>query len=213
MNDKGFYKLRIYPILFMVLFTLVCIALVSGIFLRTQDRVKLNESLFLRRAVLNAAGIAMPQDLAAINELYLKRVREIPPGGQEAGAISYFELLDENGILDGYALFSYGPGLWGEITAVIAFDKDKATLKGVEFIKNSETPGLGARIMEAWFKDQFRGKKGPFKLVPEGTPTGPGEMDAITGASRTSEFVRNIINNGIINAAKVGTAGEGGSNG
>lgn len=219
MKQQGFYKARIFPVLFMFLFTVVCIALVSGIFLSTEERVKLNESVFLKRAVLYAAGIAVPTDLNEINKLYAERVTEYSADGSEApqdrdpANIAFFALKAADGSQDGFALFSYGPGLWAEITALVAFEEDKKTIKGVEFIKQSETPGLGARISEAWFKEQFRGKQGPFKLVPEGTVPVPGEMDAITGASRTSEFVRNIINNSINGAAQLKTAGNGGSDG
>ena len=68
------------------------------------------------------------------------------------------------------------------------------TERAVEFIKQNETPGLGARIAEEWFKEQFRGKMGPFVLVPEGTAEAEKELDAITGATRTSNFVLEMIN-------------------
>jgi len=96
--------------------------------------------------------------------------------------------------ISGYVVFAGGPGLWGEIEAVIGFTETRDKLTGVEFIKQNETPGLGARIAEEWFKEQFRGKMGPFVLVPESTAEGEKELDAITGATRTSNFVLEIIN-------------------
>ena len=53
------YKERIYPVLFMAIITIVFIAMVSGIYLATRDLVILNESLYLKRAVLFAAGVAI----------------------------------------------------------------------------------------------------------------------------------------------------------
>ena len=189
---NAFLKERIYPVIFMALLTIVFIGGVSGIYLATADKVRLNENLTLQKAVLYAADIPLPEETPDIVELYGKRIREIR---DEKNDIRYFTVLSENGEETGYIVFSSGPGLWGEITAVVGYRADRETMTGVDFIKQSETPGLGARIAEDWFREQFRGKKGPFKLVPEGTSAGPGEMDAITGATRTSVYVRNIINN------------------
>jgi Na+-transporting NADH:ubiquinone oxidoreductase subunit C len=93
-----------------------------------------------------------------------------------------------------------GPGLWGEITAAVGFDTELASLTGVDFLKQSETPGLGARISEKWFTEQFRGKKGPFTTVGEGEPASESQFDAITGASITSNAVMSILNSTISQA-------------
>ena len=66
----------------------------------------------------------------------------------------------------------------------------------IDFIKQNETPGLGARIEEEWFRKQFRGKTPPFTLVQEDTEnTAPDEINAITGATYTSSYVRDMVNN------------------
>jgi Na+-transporting NADH:ubiquinone oxidoreductase subunit C len=87
-----------------------------------------------------------------------------------------------------------GPGLWGDITATVGLDQDLERLTGVDFLKQVETPGLGARISEDWFREQFRGKRGPFTTVAEGQPTQENEFDAITGATLTTNFVKDILN-------------------
>jgi len=185
-----FWKERIYPVVFMVAVTAVFISVVSGIYLSTRDMVKLNESLFLKRAVLYVADITVPVKGAAVDKVYRSRVRERL---DSEGLINHFEILEDN-VISGYVVFAGGPGLWGEIEAVIGFTETRDKLTGVEFIKQNETPGLGARIAEEWFKEQFRGKMGPFVLVPESTAEGEKELDAITGATRTSNFVLEIIN-------------------
>ena len=98
----------------------------------------------------------------------------------------------------GYVFPASGPGLWGEIEAVIGFDAALNRLTGVDFTKQNETPGLGARIAEDWFRLQFRGKTGPFSRVPEGTLSDSDrEFDAITGATGTSTAVEQILNDAI----------------
>jgi Na+-transporting NADH:ubiquinone oxidoreductase subunit C len=192
---SGLYWERFFPIIFMLAITVIFIGVVSGIFLATRDLVRLNESLFLKKSVLFSADIALPEKGAEIDALYRTRVREVK-GPDEA--VRYFEILDERGAeVTGYTVFAYGPGLWGEIGAVLGFDKSLEKLTGIDFIKQNETPGLGARIMEDWFREQFRGRKGPFVLVPEGTAEGENELDAITGASYTSSFVLSLVNSSV----------------
>lgn len=192
MKEPNFFKERIYPILFMVVVTVVFISVVSGIYLATEERVKLNEALFLRSAVLYAADISVPEKAEEVQEVYQQRVEEVV--NEETGGPEYFRILDESGNLTGYAVYAQGPGLWGQIVAIVGFEEDLTTLTGVEFIKQNETPGLGARITENWFKEQFRGKRGPFTLVPEESETAQNEINAITGATRTSTSVRSIMN-------------------
>jgi len=191
-----FFMERIYPIFFMAAITVVFISVVSWFYLSTEDLVLLNETLFLKRAVLYAADIEAPDDGYALEELFQRRVRE-----SEGSDPLYFRILDEQGNTQGLVLFTIGAGLWGEINAVLGFDPAGETMTGLEFTKQNETPGLGARITEAWFKEQFRGKKGPFVMVPEGTAAAANELDSITGATRTSQSVLGIINNAVRTAA------------
>ena len=67
------------------------------------------------------------------------------------------------------------------------------TFSGVAIVSQNETPGLGARIEEAWFTAQFQGKRAPFSMVEEGTADADNEIDAITGATRTSEYFKTLV--------------------
>ncbi len=188
----SFFRERIFPILFMFIVTVVFITAVSGVYLSTQGTIKLNETLFLKRAILFAANIPVPQGGAAIEKVYQLRIKEVK---DSSGAPKYYEVMDANGTeLSGYVVYGSGPGLWGTIQAVIGFDKGLEKLTGVDFIKQDETPGLGARITEDWFRAQFRGKSGPFSMVREGEQSTTHQFDAITGATITSTAVRDIVN-------------------
>lgn len=202
MNDSNggkknfFFKERVYPVLFMALVTVVFLTIVSGIYLSTEDLVILNETLFLKRAVLYAADIEPPKEGFELEALYQKRIREEKINGE-----NYFQVLNEGGAPAGMVLYGSGPGLWGTITAVLGFDLSGERMTGIEFIEQNETPGLGARIAESWFKEQFRGKRGPFVMVPEGAAQGEAEFDSLTGATRTSRAVLTILNAAVAEAA------------
>ena len=193
------FRERVFPILFMALLTAISIAMVSGIYLATRDLVSRNESLYLKRAVLFAAGLAVPEGPAEVEQAYTDAVRERT---DENGDPRFYEVVGAGGNVEGYVIPRTGPGLWGEIEAVVGLERDLRVLTGVDFTKQNETPGLGARISEDWFRAQFRGKTGPFSLVPEGTPgEGDQEFDAITGATITSTAVMNILNSALEEAA------------
>ncbi len=189
MKKQTFYSERIYPVLFMVLVTVVFISAISGIHIATQDVVLENETLFLKKAVLASLGLNVPEQNEAINQMFDSSVTEYELDGKPSVFV-YDGSGDEK-----YAFRLSGPGLWGEITSMIGFEKDLHTMTGIQFISQNETPGLGARIEEEWFKAQFIGKVPPFTLVDEGTENNaPDEVDGITGATYTSRYVRDIVN-------------------
>lgn len=99
-----------------------------------------------------------------------------------------------------YAKPFVGFGLWGSIPGVIAFNQDLTRTAGLEIYpgRHSETPGLGARMEEKWFKDQLIGEalnNGFIKVAKPGEGSAPadpknkddGIVDGITGATLTSK--------------------------
>jgi Na+-transporting NADH:ubiquinone oxidoreductase subunit C len=188
---------RVMIVVFTVLVTVVFVSPISLMYLVTKPKVELNEKVFLRRSVLYASGLKVPPTPAEISALFDARVEQ-KTGGQG----DYYLVKDESGQPAGYVFLASGPGLWGEITAVLGFDAKLEKFTGVDFLKQSETPGLGARIGESWFREQFRGKRGPFTTVGEGEPAAENQFDAITGATLTSNFVKDLLNAAVEQAGK-----------
>lgn len=101
-----------------------------------------------------------------------------------------------------YVIPVYGMGLWGPISGYIALNADKSTVYGVYFNHESETAGLGAEIKDnkAW-QEKFQGKKlfknGDDKTIALSVekkvedPTT--QVDAVTGATLTSNGVRDML--------------------
>jgi Na+-transporting NADH:ubiquinone oxidoreductase subunit C len=188
---------RLFIVVFTVIVTAVFVAPISLTYLATKPRVDLNEQVFLMRSVLAAAGIPLPASPAEVVRVFKERAEEAPAGD---GGPAYYRIKDGSGEPSGYVLLRSGPGLWGEIRAAVGFDRSLEKLTGVDFLKQSETPGLGARISEAWFREQFRGKRGPLEPVAEGQSAGENQFDAITGATLTTGFVKDILNAAIAQA-------------
>ena len=62
-------------------------------------------------------------------------------------------------------------------------------------MESTETPGLGARINEGWFKLQFKDLDISHNIKYSKTePTGDDQIQAITGATVSSRSVVAIVN-------------------
>jgi Na+-transporting NADH:ubiquinone oxidoreductase subunit C len=192
MKKDSFASKRVFPVVFMLIITLVFISITTVIYTYTKDQIALNERLRLKEAVLYSAGIPLPDDPAEADRIYNERVEEVK---DESGRVKFFAIREEDSSsTESFVIIKTGAGLWGEITATVGFDKDLESFVGLEIIDQNETPGLGGRIGEAWFKEQFRGKTPPLETVPEGDPTDTNQFQAITGASYSTAAIQDIMN-------------------
>jgi len=113
----------------------------------------------------------------------------------------YTILADKTTI--GYAFTAEGRGYGGPIDILIGLKPDNKTLQGIRIISQQETPGLGAKIVEASFLDQFSGVSvDQVKLARNG-----GKIDAITGATISSTAVVKGVRNAI--EQRLGKGGTG----
>lgn len=136
---------------------------------------------------------------ASVNE---EAYREVLP---QASALTKLELdydQSEFGSIqeiyeapEGYAVKVIGKGYAGDdIEIAVGIDKE-GKVTGLSIISMSETPGLGAKAKEPAFCDQFIGKstRTPLKVVKTGN-AGESEIDALTGATKTSNGVTKAVN-------------------
>ena len=159
----------------------------------TREKAETNALIADRRAVLNALGIPYSGD-AEVLDVYAKQVEEFKLG----------ELQMKRATVNGQpveAVRFSGAGLWGTITGVMGITTDLSQIVGLDIITQNETPGLGGRIGEPWWKAQFRGEKLVNGQIDIATGSGRGDkdpgngkVDAVTGASLTSNAMENVIN-------------------
>lgn len=93
-----------------------------------------------------------------------------------------------------------GKGLWGDIWGYVALGADLNTIKGVIFDHAGETPGLGAEIATPKYQAQFPGQtiyEGDqlvgIYVVKGGAQGAAHSVDAVTGGTKTSEGLQNMI--------------------
>lgn len=92
-----------------------------------------------------------------------------------------------------------GLGYASMLKGYLAMAGDGRTILGLEFYEHAETPGLGARLDDAAWKAKWMGKQaydeqGAVTIeVVKGGARSDSQVDAITGATRTSDGVGNAV--------------------
>lgn len=190
----------LYTVLFTFLVSFIFVLGLAAADQLTKERVADNRRIAQQRAVLNAFGI----EAVSVNDVE-SNYRNVE--STEVDGETLYRTVD-NGVPLVAKEFS-GSGLWGTINGIIGVTQDLTRTTGIEIISQNETPGLGARIGEEWFKAQFRGERIINGTIAVGDPGDGdpdhenGSVDAITGASRTSDAMRTILNTELADLAKL----------
>lgn len=189
----------------------------------TQWIVERNERLARQRAVIEALNLHEGRQLTddQVADLFRRHVEPVGPKlvDPETGVVfndgdpdteattyaAYREDPDAGRSLMGYALPIGGVGFWAQIDGLLAVTPDTRKVLGIYFLRHQETPGLGGRITEEKWRDQFRGLTIPPQPIRDsryiligGEAASSGEerysVDAITGATGTSTAVEAFLN-------------------
>jgi Na+-transporting NADH:ubiquinone oxidoreductase subunit C len=181
--------------------------LTAGVNQALLRRINLNEQTRSTKYLLDVMEIEIPKDAGPqeITRLADKRIRKAEVDGR-----TVFRAVDENGSPKGYAFRISGKGFWGMIYGLISFNPDLNTIKDIVFTSHNETPGLGARIEEPWFREQFRGLKLANKIdedtyleIVQGGAEKKNRIDSITGATMTSTALEKILNEDLARIEKL----------
>lgn len=193
-------KKRLYSIVFMFVLTFVFAAVVSAVKVHNEERIQINQQVKLQRVILKVLGVPVDEKAAnrVVIQAFERRVKAIEVK-QQTLYVGYGEGGKQ---ITGYAFPVGGAGFWGPVYGMVSVDPEASRIMGIAFYRHSETPGLGARITETWFTQQFaglpifpvEGDKKIFFLKPAGPGKGPNELDAITGATGTSRAVEAFVN-------------------
>ncbi len=108
-----------------------------------------------------------------------------------------YKALSESGETIGCAVTVTSKGYGGDVAVMVGISKaDGGMVTGVEILSHSETPGLGANATSEAFRNQFKDNPSlhGFSVVKDGTGGTEGKIDAITGATITSNAVTNAVN-------------------
>lgn len=176
----------LYTVVFTFIVCFVFVAILAFANETTAERVERNREIAQQRAVLSAMAIDFNSD-----EEVLDLFEDVEQ--EEVDDQLFYRVERDDEVI--YAMEFTGQGLWGPINGVLAMDESLEQTMGLEIIDHDETPGLGARITEGWFKQQFEGLSVPddeVTYVSDSSP-GDGEFEAITGATGTTRNMERIL--------------------
>lgn len=210
-------KESLYIVCFMVLAAAVFGSAVSGLYITSAETLERNRQLLLQRSYLHAFGLADPGRMASrdIAEFVSRRI-EVAPGalvdpvsGESIDKITAYT-DDTQTQVHGYGFRFRGAGFWGPIEGILALDPDLRRTLGIAILEQQETPGLGGRIEEPIFTQQFRdgirvdppADDHPYLQISARAPDPAGPMherhiDAVTGATQTGMAMERILNEAV----------------
>lgn len=104
-----------------------------------------------------------------------------------------------DGRLAGWVTKASGRGYADNIELLLGFEPDAKHITGLFILEQKETPGLGNKIIEKKWRDQFVKKSTDIRLkVVKGGTVSPEYIDAITGATISSKSVTDIVNRSVV---------------
>ena len=164
---------------------LFVICIVSGgvlgvVYNATKDPIAAAETAKKTKAIKNV--------LPEFNELKETMVMS----ALEDVEIPFYLAYDADNNFIGAAVETFtNKGFSGNISLMVGILAD-GTLKNISVLQHAETPGLGSKMTEPTFKDQFNGKKADsfnIKVKKDG-----GDVDAITAATISSRAFCDAVN-------------------
>jgi electron transport complex protein RnfG len=185
--------------------TLGLVAMLSGLLVVLTYRFTLpmieeNKRLAIERALFKVIPGAVSRQDFVITEQGIRRA------GQDIEGITLYAGYDQEGRLKGVALEAAAAGYQDVIRVLYGYDPYCQCIRGIQVLKMAETPGIGDKIIkDEDFQQNFvalearahvSGKGLEHAIVPvkSGTKTEPWQIDAISGATITSNAVARMLN-------------------
>ena len=176
---------------------LFVITLISGLLLGVVNEVTKEPIAIQQEKRKNEACKEVFQDATDFRALELS-MPETEKGGEKAAATinDVSQAVGDDGTVLGYVLdITTHEGYNGDIQFTMGIRMD-GTVNGISLLSIAETPGLGMKAEEV-LKPQFAEKKvGQFMYTKAGA-TMAEEIDAISGATITTNALVNGVNTGL----------------
>jgi Na+-translocating ferredoxin:NAD+ oxidoreductase subunit G len=165
----------------MVLFVVCGAAAGALAFMNQLTKDKIVEQARLEKA---AALKEVVPDADSFKEVIPNRVWDAVKGGEKTGSV----------------ILAVTQGYGGNIEIILGVGPDN-TIGGIKILNQTETPGLGAKIVERPFLDQFL-EKGPGAIALKKDDPSMGSVDAISAATISSRAVTNAVRSTLDSFAK-----------
>lgn len=172
-------KSLVYPALFMLVLSTVLTFFLSMLNEHTKSLVAKNAEFELKKKILYIFSIENDGTQKDVDNKFTRNIKKTDKKYNNKPIFKY-----EKEGKKAYAVSVQGSGLWGPIEAYVALSQDYNTILGLDFIRQSESPGLGGRIEESFYKEQYRNIR--LKDIDK-------KVDSISGATMTSLSVVKLV--------------------
>ncbi len=191
---------------------LTVITVIAGLFLGfvydiTKEPIRVQEEKTKQEAYLQVfpSAVKFEED----NSIDLANAPQVleNAGCKEAQIDEVLTAQDTSGTVLGYVMrVTTKEGYGGDISFSMGITKD-GVLNGIEILSINETAGLGMKAKEDEFQNQFAGKQvAQFTYTKSGS-TADYEIDAISGATITTNAMVNGVNAGLAYFASIDVNG------
>lgn len=192
----------------LTIITLIAGLLLGFVYEITKNPIKVQQDLTKQKAF--QAVFTDAKEFEEDETIDLSKAPEVLAAAGYAGE-SIDEIvaaLDESGDVIGYVMnVTTSEGYAGNITFTLGIRED-GTLNGYEILSIKETAGLGMKAKDAAFKDQYANKKvDSFQYTKTGAAA-ENEIDAISGATITTNAITNGVNAGIAYFNSINQGGD-----
>ncbi len=160
--------LRFVMVLFLV--NLAAASILAGVYNITKPKIEYQEKILKENA---------------LKEVMPKKIGDSFEPVEKDGNIKYWKVF-KSGKLNGYIFIAKKYGYSSDIETMVGIKKD-GTITGIKVINQNETPGLGAKIAETSFMEQFNG------MDVRDVELSEDKVHAITGATISSKAVVDSI--------------------
>ncbi len=199
-----------FPIVFMLINVVLFTGILAVMYRNSENKIQAYEIDSYQKKILGtlSAKIAeateqTPEEvIAAYPSSFENYVHKLEPKDFEREV--YQAVVDDEVVA--YCFEIKGNGLWGSMRALVSTSTDFKTILDFAIVNQQETPGLGARIEEKWFLDQFQNRL--FVVNPESKqdvtqsyqfiaetqrPENDRQLRRVTGATITSDSVIKML--------------------
>lgn len=104
-----------------------------------------------------------------------------------------------------------GAGMWAQITLAFVYELADSRIVALKVVDQNETTGIGGRISQEEFSDQFRDILAPQGVEMSLARTKNNQFDALSGATVSSRCVQNIINRALSQIDQLAASAAGGA--
>lgn len=182
-------------IIFVIILGSVTSLFLLGMDALTKDRIEANREAEFKSVILNAYNVSF--NFGNIHDVFDEKVGRIEKrvtNGDQFEDFVFYQDLVTNAISFEFT----GDGVWGEISGIITLDSSFSTILNITVLQQVETPGLGGIIATRKYLDTFNGiifiDDEISVIRKDSTPNAQNEVDAIAGATRTSNAFEVILN-------------------